>query len=102
MLRNIRFPHFSTKIKVANPIVELDGDEMTRIIWTDIKNKLINPFLDLDIKYFDLSIQNRDKTRDAVTFESAEAIKKVFEVSSKTTSTMWESSVLQSLLTRAE
>jgi isocitrate dehydrogenase len=76
----------STKIKVANPIVELgiysflltlDGDEMTRIIWKDIKDKLILPFLNLDIKYYDLSIQNRDKTSDAVTFESAEAIKKV-------------------------
>ena len=64
------------KIKVTNPIVELDGDEMTRIIWTMIKEKMIFPFLDLDIKYYDLGIENRDKTDDKVTFESAEAIKK--------------------------
>ncbi len=64
------------KIKVANPVVELDGDEMTRIIWTMIKEKLIFPYLDLDIKYFDLGIENRDATDDKVTFESAEAIKK--------------------------
>ena len=64
------------KIKVTNPIVELDGDEMTRIIWTMIKEKMILPFLDLDIKYYDLGIENRDKTDDKVTFESAEAIKK--------------------------
>jgi isocitrate dehydrogenase len=64
------------KIKVANPVVELDGDEMTRIIWTFIKQKLINPYLDLEIKYFDLGMENRDKTDDKVTVESAEAIKK--------------------------
>ena len=64
------------KIKVANPVVELDGDEMTRIIWTFIKEKLINPYLDLDIKYFDLGMENRDKTDDNVTIEAAEAIKK--------------------------
>jgi isocitrate dehydrogenase len=64
------------KIKVANPVVELDGDEMTRIIWTMIKEKLIFPFLDLDIKYYDLGIEYRDKTDDKVTFEAAEAIKK--------------------------
>lgn len=64
------------KIKVANPVVELDGDEMTRIIWKMIKEKLIFPYLDLDIKYFDLGIENRDATDDKVTFESAEAIKK--------------------------
>lgn len=64
------------KIKVANPVVELDGDEMTRIIWTMIKEKLIFPYLDLDIKYFDLGIEHRDATDDKVTFESAEAIKK--------------------------
>lgn len=52
------------KIKVQNPIVEMDGDEMTRIIWKMIKDKLILPFLDLDIKYFDLGIENRDKTND--------------------------------------
>ncbi len=64
------------KIKVNNPVVELDGDEMTRVIWKTIKDKLILPYLDLDIKYFDLGIENRDKTNDAVTVESAEAIKK--------------------------
>jgi isocitrate dehydrogenase len=64
------------KIKVANPIVELDGDEMTRIIWKMIKDKYIYPYLDLDIKYFDLGIENRDKTEDKVTVECAEAIKK--------------------------
>jgi isocitrate dehydrogenase len=64
------------KIKVANPVVELDGDEMTRIIWKYIKDKLILPYLDLDIKYFDLGVEYRDKTDDKVTIESAEAIKK--------------------------
>lgn len=61
------------KIKVANPIVEMDGDEMTRVIWKSIKEKLIFPFLDLDIKYFDLGLPNRDATDDRVTVESAEA-----------------------------
>lgn len=61
------------RVKVDNPIVEMDGDEMTRIIWTMIKEKLIFPYLDLDIKYFDLGILNRDATDDAVTVESAEA-----------------------------
>lgn len=64
------------KIKVANPVVELDGDEMTRIIWSFIKDKLINPYLDVEIKYFDLGMENRDKTDDKVTVEAAEAIKK--------------------------
>ncbi len=64
------------KIKVTNPVVELDGDEMTRIIWKFIKDKLIHPYLDLDIKYFDLGMENRDKTNDQVTVDSAEAIKK--------------------------
>lgn len=64
------------KIKVANPVVELDGDEMTRIIWSFIKEKLITPYLDLDIKYYDLGMENRDKTDDKVTVEAAEAIKK--------------------------
>jgi isocitrate dehydrogenase len=63
------------KIKVANPIVELDGDEMTRIIWQFIKDKLILPYLDIDLKYYDLSVQNRDATEDRVTVEAAEAIK---------------------------
>jgi isocitrate dehydrogenase len=65
------------KIKVANPVVELDGDEMTRIIWRLIKEKLIHPYLDLPIEYFDLSIQNRDATADQVTIDAAYAIKKV-------------------------
>jgi isocitrate dehydrogenase len=65
-----------TKIKVANPIVELDGDEMTRIIWSFIKEKLILPYLDLDIKYYDLGIESRDATNDQITIDSAEAIKK--------------------------
>ena len=64
------------KIKVVNPIVELDGDEMTRIIWQFIKEKLILPYLDVDLKYYDLGIEYRDKTDDKVTVESAEAIKK--------------------------
>ncbi|KMZ61939.1 hypothetical protein ZOSMA_49G00070 [Zostera marina] len=63
----------SDKIKVQNPIVEMDGDEMTRIIWKMIKDKLIHPFLDLDIKYFDLGLENRDATNDKVTEESAKA-----------------------------
>ena len=65
-----------SKIKVANPVVELDGDEMTRIIWKFIKDKLILPYLDIDIKYYDLGIENRDKTNDEVTVESANAIRK--------------------------
>jgi isocitrate dehydrogenase len=64
------------KIKVANPVVELDGDEMTRIIWKFIKDKLILPYLDLDIKYYDLGMEYRDATDDQVTIEAAEAIKK--------------------------
>jgi isocitrate dehydrogenase len=65
------------KIKVANPVVELDGDEMTRIIWQLIKDKLIRPYLDVDLLYFDLGVENRDKTEDRVTVEAAEAIKKL-------------------------
>jgi len=65
-----------SKIKVKNPLVEMDGDEMTRIIWKMIKDWLITPYLDVDLKYFDLGIENRDKTEDKVTVESAEAIKK--------------------------
>jgi len=64
------------KIKVQNPVVELDGDEMTRIIWKFIKDKLILPYLDIDIKYYDLGMENRDATDDKVTVEAAEAIKK--------------------------
>ncbi len=64
------------KIKVQNPVVELDGDEMTRIIWSFIKEQLILPYLDIDLKYYDLSIQSRDATEDAITVEAAEAIKR--------------------------
>ncbi len=64
------------KIKVANPVVELDGDEMTRIIWHFIREKLILPYLDIDLKYYDLGMENRDKTDDKVTVDAAEAIKK--------------------------
>lgn len=66
-----------TKIKVANPVVELDGDEMTRIIWSFIKEKLILPYLDLDIKYYDLGMESRDASNDQITIDSAEAIKKI-------------------------
>ncbi|MBW8685156.1 NADP-dependent isocitrate dehydrogenase [Chitinophaga rhizophila] len=65
------------KIKVANPVVELDGDEMTRIIWKFIKDKLILPYLDVDIKYFDLGMEHRDATNDQVTIDAANAIKEV-------------------------
>jgi isocitrate dehydrogenase len=65
-----------SKIKVKNSVVELDGDEMTRIIWSFIKEKLITPYLDLDIKYYDLGVESRDKTSDQITVDSANAIKK--------------------------
>ncbi|WP_373235750.1 NADP-dependent isocitrate dehydrogenase [Cohaesibacter celericrescens] len=65
-----------SKIKVANPVVELDGDEMTRIIWDFIKQKLILPYLDIDLKYYDLGIEERDRTDDQITVDAAEAIKK--------------------------
>jgi len=64
-----------SKIQVKNPIVELDGDEMTRIIWDFIKNKLILPYLDVDLKYYDLSVQKRDETDDQITIDAANAIK---------------------------
>ncbi|KOH43078.1 isocitrate dehydrogenase (NADP(+)) [Sunxiuqinia dokdonensis] len=64
------------KIKVANPVVELDGDEMTRVIWSFIKEKLIFPYLDLDIKYYDLGMEKRDETDDQITVDAAHAIKK--------------------------
>ncbi|MGC5778300.1 NADP-dependent isocitrate dehydrogenase [Methylobacterium sp. NFXW15] len=64
------------KIKVANPVVELDGDEMTRIIWAEIKNKLIHPYLDVDLEYYDLGVEHRDATSDKVTVDAAEAIKR--------------------------
>ena len=62
------------KIKVDNPVVELDGDEMTRIIWDFIKNKLILPYLDIDLKYFDLSVESRDASDDQITIDAAHAI----------------------------
>ena len=65
-----------SKIKVTNPIVEIDGDEMARVVWQMIKEKLILPFLDLDIKYFDLHIKKRDETDDTITLEAAKAIEK--------------------------
>src|SRR5215467_2439218 len=64
------------KIKVANPVVELDGDEMTRIIWKQIREQLILPYLDVELEYYDLSIQYRDETDDQVTVDSANAIKR--------------------------
>src|SRR5215211_3233171 len=64
------------KIKVANPVVELDGDEMTRIIWQSIKDKLIHPYLDIDLEYYDLGVENRDATNDKVTIDAANAIKR--------------------------
>lgn len=67
--------NMSQKIKVANPVVELDGDEMTRIIWKFIKDKLILPYIDVDIKYYDLGIEYRDETNDQVTIDAANAIK---------------------------
>ena len=63
------------KIKVANPVAELDGDELTRIIWQAIQDHLITPFLDINIQYFDLGMENRDKTDDQVTIDAANAIK---------------------------
>src|SRR3981189_956519 len=78
---NARFskkaPSVMAEIKVTNPVVELDGDEMTRIIWQYIKDKLINPFLDVNLMYFDLGMEYRDKTNDQVTVDAANAIKKV-------------------------
>src|ERR1700724_1401021 len=65
------------KIKVTNPIVEMDGDEMTRIIWKYIKDKLIHPYLDINLLYFDLGMEKRDETRDQITIDAAEATKKV-------------------------
>src|SRR5262249_1553643 len=65
------------KIKVKNPVVELDGDEMTRIIWQFIKDKLIHPYLDIELLYYDLGMEHRDETRDQVTVDAAEMIKKV-------------------------
>ena len=63
------------KIKVKNPVVEMDGDEMTRIIWHFIKEKLILPYLDIDIKYYDLGIKKRDETKDQITIDASKAVK---------------------------
>ena len=65
-----------SKIKVENPVVELDGDEMTRIIWQWIREKLIQPYLDVDLIYYDLGMESRDATDDQITVDAAEAIKK--------------------------
>src|SRR6187551_1908888 len=65
------------KIKVAKPVVEMDGDEMTRIIWQLIKDKLIHPYLDIDLLYYDLSVEKRDETNDQITIDAAEKIKEV-------------------------
>ena len=64
------------KISVVGKVVELDGDEMTRIIWQDIKDKLILPYLEIDLEYYDLSVENRDATDDQITIDAAHAIKK--------------------------
>ena len=66
-----------SKIKVANPVVELDGDEMTRIIWDFIKKKLILPYLDVDLLYYDLGIEERDRTDDQITIDAANKIKEI-------------------------
>lgn len=66
------------KIKVKNPVVEIDGDEMTRIIWKDIKGRFIYPYLDIDLKYYDLGLSYRDETNDQVTVDAAYAILKHF------------------------
>ncbi len=65
-----------SKIKVKNPVVEIDGDEMTRIIWQWIRERLILPYLDIDLQYYDLSVEKRDDTDDQITIDSAKAIKK--------------------------
>lgn len=78
-LNGDKFRQYSSggkKIKVKNPLVELDGDEMTRIIWQEIKDKFIHPHLDIDLRYYDLGLPYRDETEDQVTIDAAEAIKK--------------------------
>ena len=86
------------KIKVANPVVELDGDEMTRIIWKFIKDKLILPYVDVDIKYFDLGIEHRDATNDQVTIDSANAIKQFSPHTKKEKSVKIETNMILLLL----
>lgn len=68
--------NLAQKIQVKNPVVEMDGDEMTRVIWKDIKDRFIFPYLDIDLKYYDLGLEYRDETNDQVTLDAAEAIKK--------------------------
>ena len=75
-ITNIYYSNMA-KIKVKNPVAELDGDEMTRIIWEFIKSKLILPYLDLNIEYFDLGMKSRDNTNDQITIDSAAAIKRI-------------------------
>src|SRR3954454_4296146 len=75
-VRNPERPPLMAKIKVANPVVDIDGDEMTRIIWQWIKDKLIFPFVDVPIDYYDLGVENRDATDAKLTVEAAEAIKR--------------------------
>ena len=84
-----------SKIKVDNPVVELDGDEMTRIIWDFIKSQLILPYLDVDLKYYDLGIEERDATDDQVTVDAAHAIQNGVGVKCATITPMrpgWRSS----------
>lgn len=76
LFHSTRLAMAAQKIKVKNPVVELDGDEMTRVIWQDIKDKFIHPYLDIDLKYYDLGLPYRDETNDQVTHDAAEAIKK--------------------------
>lgn len=67
---------FPRRVRVKNPIVDLDGDEMTRVIWKEIKDRLIRPFFDVQLDYYDLGLPNRDKTEDKVTLESVEAVQR--------------------------
>ena len=77
MIQRSKGQHHMTKIKVDNPVVEMDGDEMTRIIWDFIKKKLILPYLDIDLLYYDLGMEERDRTDDQITIDAAEKIKEV-------------------------
>ena len=74
-LNHLQVAGYLEKIKVNNPVVEIDGDEMTRIIWQFIKDKLILPYLDIELLYYDLSVQKRDETEDQITIDAAHAIK---------------------------
>lgn len=68
--------NFPRRVRVRNPIVDLDGDEMTRVIWREVKDRLIKPFFDVQLDYYDLGLPNRDKTEDKVTLESVEAVRR--------------------------